>query len=142
MGYSAFQSNCIQRNAAQIWDGGSAPVVVEEHYSGGYPTKRKFDSEAYAYVYNNADYLRTRQRVESLPVEVKEAVLEAVQVDDSELRAKALESRLKAVDSEFRAMYMALMESYYSALLDAQLFNEFERRRIEQENIAIMLLLL
>lgn len=110
--------------------------------TGGYPSGKKFDSEAYAYVYNHADLLRRKQRVDSLPEQVKEAVLEAVQQDSEADRARILEARLKAVDAQFKAQYMALMESYYSALIDAQLAEEFERRRIIDEQNAIILLLL
>jgi len=145
MGYTAFQANCIQRNAAQIWDGSSAPVVVEEHYSGGYPVPKakKFDSEAYAYAYNNADYLRRRQRVDSLPVEAKEAVLEAVTIDNAAEREQALNDRLKGIDAKFRAQYAALMESYYDVLLDIQLKIQLRKdwEMLQNQNAAILLLL-
>ena len=123
------------------------PIAFQSHTgmpSGGYK-KHKFDSEAYAYVYNHADLLRRRQRVDSLPEYVKEAVLDAVEMPIKADRQAALESRLGAIESQFRTMYLDLMESYYQAMLDADLARmllKVENDRLEQENIAIMLLLL
>jgi hypothetical protein len=114
-----------------------SPGFQQRSYSGGTPEpeKKKFDSEAYAYVLNHAD--RLRQRVESLPEPVREAVSVAVEMKAKPDRDLLLKSRMANIELKFQRMYLELAEMYYLAMLERE---AMERRRQDDE-LAILLLL-
>ena len=119
-----------------------SPGFQQRHFSGG-TTSKKFDSEAYAYVYNHAD--RLRNRVQELPEEVKQVVEEVVKIDSKPDRTKQLSVKLDKIELKFQRVYNAILEEYYQALLDEQLtiylLEAENRRRIEEENLIILLAL-
>ena len=122
--------------------GGSAPTP--EHYSGGYPVpkekKHKFDSEAYAYVMRNMDALRNR--VETLPEPVQQAIEIAIKIDDTAERELALAQQLAGIEFKFQRVYQALMERYRAAFIESELAREMELLQQRDDDEIILLLLL
>lgn len=131
----AFQGNAFQNNAFQI------PRASPVQNSGGYREKKKFDSEAYAYVYNNAD--RLRQRVEALPEPVKEVVQELIPIQSPVKRKALLKYKLQEIDLQFQLMYLELLEQAHNEWLDEQLRLELleAERRQDEEDIILLLLM-
>lgn len=127
--YSAFQESAFQMDVP----------------TGGYGDKKhKFDSEAYAEVYNHAD--RLRRRIEQLPEAVQEVIAEAVEIPQESVRLETAKQGFSNIDLKFQRVYFALLEQYYQAILDDELKKELllaeQRRRQADDEAAIMLLLL
>lgn len=128
----AFQRGAFQEGAFQM----------DDPPSGG--SGAKLDSEAYAYVYNQAD--RLRRRIEELPEPVQAVIEQALEVPKKADRAQIVTDRLDNIDLKFRRLYLAILEEYCSCLLDQQLTIELQlaeqNRRRKDDELAIMLLLL
>lgn len=131
-GYSAFQSNGFQNNAFQIIaSGGVAPV--QQVYGTGWP-------HIWDYPANRQKALK--DRVESLPEPVVEAIKQSVVIEDKTNRIKSLESKLKGVEFKFMRLYVTLLENYYQALLDDELARQLQEAERRREDDLIMLLLM
>lgn len=129
-GYSGFQYNGFQNNGYQI-------VKNQNRPSGGYIGK--IDSEAYAYAYNHAD--RLRNRVHQLPEPVAKVIEELVEIQEPLVRKELLREKIK-VETKWLRLYEAIMEEYYSALLEYELMVLIQKAEDLQEEEDIMLLLL
>lgn len=125
-GYSGFQYNGFQNNGYQIAKNQNRP-------SGG------FNSEAYAYVYNHAD--RLRRRVHQLPEPVAQVIEELVEIQEPLVRKELLHEKIK-VETKWLRLYEAIMEEYYTALLEYELMVLIQKAEAIQEEEDIMLLLL
>ena len=124
----AFQAGAFQGDAFQIPSLGVRPA-------GGYPSgdkKKKFDSEAYAYVYNNAD--RMRRRVENLPAEVVEIAQEVIAIERPVDRGIYLASKISA-ENKFLRLYLAVLNDYAAAMMAERLMRQ------QDDDLAIILLL-
>lgn len=116
----AFQAGAFQGDAFQI--------PARARYSGGY-------SDALSH----ADKIRRRykERVESLPEEVKEAIESVVMVDDREDREAAFLGKVRA-ENKFLRLYLLLLDQYRMELIELE---RIERDRREDDDLALILLM-
>ena len=122
----SFQAGAFQGDAFQI-------PALPYRPAGG------FDSESYAYAYNNAD--RMRRRVESLPPAVLEVAEEVIAIESPADRGIYLASKVSA-ENKFLRLYLAILEDYRRAMIEEGLAIELAAmRRREDDELCLILLL-
>lgn len=120
----SFQLSAFQRDAFQIGDTGQRQGTGWDKL-WHWPERKK----------------QLEERVEALPENFVQAFEEAVEIETKPEREKRLLRELQGVELKFQRVYLALLEQYYSILLDEQiaLMLEAQRRRQEEEFIILML---
>jgi len=123
----SFQLSAFQRNAFQIGDTGQRQGTGwgEPEKLWHWPQQKK----------------RLEERIEALPDEVVDAVIEAVELESPAERERRLTRELEGVELKFQRVYLLLLEQYYSVLMDEQLalMLEAEKRRKEDELLILLL---
>lgn len=124
----SFQSNAFQSSAFQM------------HYYN-FPQGTGWDRPKKLWHWPERKKL-IEERIESLPDVVVEAVADVVEIDERAKREAEFDARLDGIDRKFKRMYFALMEQYYSILLDEQIALELAAaKKREDDELALILLL-
>ena len=120
----AFQAGAFQGDAFQI--------PAQSQNSGGYaydgPVRSKREL--------------VELKIERMPDVVKEAIISAAVVDDTDKRRRVMEGKIRA-ENKFMRLYLAILEEYRVAVLEAQLLEaEMAKRRQEDDDMALILLMM
>ncbi len=122
----AFQAGAFQGDAFQI--------PAQGQNSGGYA----YDGP----IRSNRE--RVELKIERMPEVVKEAIISAVAVDDSDKRRRVMEGKIQA-ENKFMRLYLAILEEYRLAVLEAELLDAellAAKKRQEDDDMALILLMM
>jgi hypothetical protein len=124
-----FQVGAFQSNAFQ-----------QSHYSGGYGGAL---GQGFLDAMNNADRLRRVNReIDKLPEPVQEVIRELIPEPKRADRSVQLRARLDAIDANYKAMYLELLNRAHDQYVMAQIEMQRAKKRRDDEELIIVMSLL